>query len=371
MGLHPTLTRAAGLLIGLAASPAASAAQRVAVVVGVTDYASLPDALDLPATRTDLGALARFLEERGGFDQVHLLMDRAATRESVRTVLVETVAPSMRPGDTLLWVFAGQGFGGDFGNPYLLMYDSTLDDTTSAIDFYAFTRDLLRRTPGVNLVVVTDAAHPGALDGVALLGPNAKSLADLSGSFFALSATAPRETSADGVFLPHLLAGLEGRADANEDALVEAAELHRYLLDVVPKQTKEGAHPAEAGEYDPGLVVSVAGGRDRWIERIRQENAEGRREVAFGGPVSYGLIGGGALVAGAFGLYGNVRGRSLCDVEDGVALCQTQPALDRYQRTRQLTSGAYAVGAVMAVTGLGLGFVPLEGGAWLGVQTRF
>lgn len=364
--------RAALLLLGLCSPTLAMAGQRVAVLVGVTDYASLPDTLDLPATRADLPALAAYLEERGGFDKVHVLMDKAATRAAVRTVLVETVAPSMQPGDTLLWIFAGQGFGGDFGNPYLLLYDSTVEDTASTIDFYSFTRDLLRRTPGVNLVVITDAAHPGEQDGVALLGPNAKSLADLPGNFLALSATGPREVSDDGLFLPRLQSALEGKADSNDDKMVGAAELHRHMLEVIARESKDGAHPAEAGSYDPNLIVSFAGGRASFLDQLRAENPDGRREVAFGGPLSFGLMGAGALVAGSLGLYGNVHGRELCAVADGVASCDDQASFILYQRNKTLTHGAYAAGAVLFGAGLGLGFVPLEsGGAWFGVEGKF
>ncbi len=359
------------LLWGLGSAAQAEEGQRVAVLVGVSDYANLPDSVNLPATRTDLPALASYLEQRGGFDKVHLLMDEAATRSAVRTVLVDTVAPSMRPGDTLVWIFAGQGFGGDFGNPYLLLHDSTVDDTTSTIDFYSFTRDLVRRTPGVNLVVVTDAAHPGELDGVALLGPNAKSLADLPGNFFALSATGPRETSQDGVFLPLLLGALQGKADANDDQQVSAAELHRQLLSSVARESKESAHPAEAGGYDPNLVISRAGGRGSLSERLREENVDGRREVAFGGPLSFGLIGAGALVAGGLGVYGNLHGRELCEVGDGQALCEGPEAYILYQRNQMWTHGAYAAGAVLVATGVGLAFVPLEGGGAFSVGWEF
>lgn len=362
----------AALWLGM--SMPAAAAQRVAVVVGLSDYANIPDALNLPSASADAANLATFLDDRGGYDQVFTLMDGAATRQAVRDLVFNQLAPTLQPGDTLLWVFVGHGFGGDFGNPYLLMYDSTIDDPGSAIDLYAFTRDFSRRTPGVNLVLALDAAHAGDIDGTALIGPNAKDLADLPGTFFALSGAGPREILGDGAFLPVFQAGLQGKADDNKDGAVGAGEIFRYVLDAVTRQTKETAHPVEAGRYDPNLVISAAGGRAPLLSLGGGDGAEPVEpgpELRFGGPVSYGLMGGGALVAASFGIVGNLRGRALCDVEDGQALCSSSLALARYNRVRLLTNGGYAAGAVIVATGVGLGFVPLADGAMVTAGVRF
>ena len=56
---------------------------------------------------------------------------------------------------------------------------------------------------------------------------------------------------------------------------------------------------------------------------------------------------------------------------DGVAQCSSEVALERYNQLRLLTHGAYAAGAVLAVTGVGLGFVPLEGGGLVSAELRF
>ena len=358
------------LALGVGLAPSAQAAQRVAVLVGVTDYARLPDALDLPETRAQMTELARALQEDAGFDKVQILLDSAATRANVRNMLVDSVAPSLEPGDTLVWIYAGQGFGGDFGNPYLLLYDSTVDDTTSTIDFYSFTRDLLRRTPGVNVVVITDAAHPGQQDGVALLGPTARNLADLPGNFFALSATGPREVASDGVFLARLSSGLDGKADGDGDHVVSAGELHRYLLDTVARDTREGAHPADAGAYDPNLAISEVGGHGSAGSKSggHHESGAGR---SWGGPVSFSLMGAGALLAGGANLWGHRTAAQLCDLNTGEAVCHSQEAYDHYARVRGLTTGATVAGALLLASGLGLSFVPLEGGAEIQVGGQF
>ena len=359
--------------LGLGVSMPAAASQRVAVVVAISDYEALPDALNLPTAATDAVELSGFLLERGGYDTVFTLTDSLATREALRDLLFNKLAPTLQPGDTLMWVFAGHGFGGDFGNPYLLMYDSRIEEPSSAIDLYAFTRDLSRRTPGVDLIVALDAAHAGDVDGTALIGPNAKDLADLPGTFFAVSGAGPREILPDGQFLPALQAGLQGKADDSKDGSVVAGEIYRYLLDALTRASKDTAHPVEAGRYDPRLVVAVADGRAPLVGLGgREDHDDGQpRDLHFGGPVSAGLMGGGALLAGGFALVGNVRGRALCDVTDGLAQCSSQIALERYNQLRLLTHGAYAAGAVLVVTGVGLGFVPLDGGGLVSAELRF
>lgn len=352
----------------------AAAAQRVAVVVGISDYANLPDALNLPSAAPQVAELATFLDDRGGYDQVYTLTDASATRQALRDLLFNQIAPTLQPGDTLLWVFSGHGFGGDFGSPYLLMYDSVIEDPSTAIDLYAFTRDLSRKTPGVNLALALDAAHAGDVDGTALIGPNAKDLADLPGGFFALSGGGPREILADGVFVPLLQAGLQGKADDNKNGTVEAGEVHRYMLDAISRQSKETAHPVESGRYDVNLIVSVAGGRAPLIALGGGDGSEPREpgpELHFGGPISYGLMGGGALVAASFGIVGNLRGRALCDVADGQAVCSSALALTQYDRVRLITDAGYAAGAVLVATGVGLGFVPLSDGAMVTAGFRF
>ena len=351
--------------LGLLWSTSAEAAQRVAVVVAIGDYPALPEGTELVRARDDARALARFLEDKGGYTTVHLFLDAVATREAVRDLLLKTVLPTLKDGDTLLFTFAGHGFGGDFGDPRLLMYDSKVEDADSALDIYALTRDVVRKAPGVSVVLITDAAHAFAVSDVALLGPNAKSFALIQGPLFALSATGPGETIPDGIFLPALLHGLQGAADANKDDDISASELHRYAINQVAQATKGQVHPAEAGSYSPDLVVSRAPGRSLPVP------SGGGGDRSPSALLSAGLIGGGVALAGTVGVVGNLRARERCDVGDGQALCHTPEDYDQYRTLRGLTYGSYAVGSLMIASGLGLTFLPLEQGAWMGVRGQF
>lgn len=342
----------------------AAAAQRVAVVVAVSQVSSLPPELELKSARDDARLLSRYLEDQGGYEKVYTLMDGVATRSAVVQLLTQTVPSELSPGDTLLVAFVGHGIGGDFGDPYLLLSDSLIPEAaTSALKLYEFSQDLARRLDGVNLIFVTDAAHAGSASGVELLGPSAKSFPNLPGNVFLLSAAGPQETAPEGLFVPLLVEGLSGSADSNQDGAVTASELHRYLLVRAAVVSGDRVHPAEAGSYDPGLVVALAAPRVG-----PTPGHHDRPALRFGGPVSYSLMGAGVALMGSSAIYGQVRGHQLCDWGGAQGPECTSDNAQRYLSARALTYAGYLTGALISATGVGLGFVPLDGGAWVGVR---
>ena len=346
------------LLLGLSWARPAAAARRVAVVVGISQYQSLPAELQLPAARENARA---FLEDEGGYDEVHLLLDGVATREAVQNLLLGTVASELSPGDTLLWAFVGHGIGGDFGDPTLLTWDSHLDDPDgTALHLQDLATALVQKTHGVDLVIVTDAAHDGAANGVAMMGPSAKSWPPVLGNVFLLSAAAPEEVAPDGMFVPLLVEGMRGGADANLDGQVTASELHRHLLVAVAEATGDTVHPAEAGRYDPNLVVSKASRAP--VTAVRPIDpttpAEPVHKRHFGGPVSYSMMGVGALTLG-FGFWSYSKALGLCDSSGQTRVCPDTPEY-RSQKTKAYVG--YGLGGLLLAGGFGLAFVPLDGG---------
>lgn len=354
------------IALGWGLARPAAAAQRVAVVVAVSEVSSLPPELELKSARDDARNLSRYLEDHGGYEKVYTLMDGVATRSAVVQLLTQTIPAELAPGDTLLVVFVGHGIGGDFGDPYLLLSDSLIPEAaTSALKLYEFSQDLARRLDGVNLIFITDAAHAGSASGVELLGPSAKSFPSLPGNVFLLSAAGPQETAPEGLFVPLLVEGLSGSADSNGDGAVTASELHRYLLVRAAVVSGDKVHPAEAGSYDPGLVVALASPRGG-----PEVDRRDRPTLRFGGPVSYSMMGAGVALMGSSALYGQVRGHKLCEFGGPDGPECTSDQAERYLSVRALTYAGYLTGALISATGVGLGFVPLDGGAWVGIRFR-
>ena len=91
--------RAEGLLSrALRRAGFTAAGRQSAVIIGIGDY---DDARfdRLPGAAKDARRLYDFLTERAGFDRVWLLTDAAATKDRLRTVMMDDLRRRVGPGD--------------------------------------------------------------------------------------------------------------------------------------------------------------------------------------------------------------------------------------------------------------------------------
>ncbi|MDP2305963.1 MAG: caspase family protein [Pseudomonadota bacterium] len=254
----------AALALGtlLVATPGASAQEpepkRIALVIGLSSYSRLPAELGIDTARTDAARVASALEQSAGFDQVRLLTDASATLENVQSVLREQVSKEVDYRDLFLFYFVGHGVGGDFGEPRLLFYDTDPDalEATSltAMDLGA---QLQKWIPASRYMVITDAAHEGTLNGLALLGPTGNDWPAIGQKSFILSSAAPRQAVRPGIFAKSFIEGMSGDADSNGDGTVTGSELNGYLVTSVPNATGGVQLPTVQGKYDPNLELAV------------------------------------------------------------------------------------------------------------------
>jgi len=90
-----------------------TAGQRWAVIVGITDYINFDDVEggDLPGAERDARAMRDVLVGRFGFpeENVHMLLNREATRAAIESELTEWLPSVARPGDQVVFYFAGHG----------------------------------------------------------------------------------------------------------------------------------------------------------------------------------------------------------------------------------------------------------------------
>lgn len=247
----------ASLAPALAADPppAASpppAARRVAVIVGIGTWAKLPRTLDLPEGSQQARELAQVLEADAAFDKVHLVLDDLATRSALEGLLLQTLPAQLGPQDTLLVYWVGHGLGADFGEPLLLPYDADparIQDTAMSV------RELGSRLSEVldvaTLALVTDVSHPGSLDGLALVGPNARTWPASPGNLFVLSSASAQEVPANSTFALHFREGIRGMADTSGDHVVSAGEISRYVHDHVVLDSGGRIHPLDGGSFKP------------------------------------------------------------------------------------------------------------------------
>lgn len=249
---------AAGLLLGFGAAEAQEPeAKRIALVIGISSYARLPAELQLESARTDAARVAAALEQAAGYDQVRLLTDASATLENVTSILKEQVSKEVAWRDLFVIYFVGHGIGGDFGEPRLLFYDTDPDALeTTSMTVAALGAQLQQYVPASRYMVVTDAAHPGSLNGLAMLGPTGNDWPVLGQKSFILSSAAPRQTVRPGIFAKSFIDGMSGAADSNGDGTITGSELNGYLVVAVPNATGGAQLPTVQGKYDPNLDLA-------------------------------------------------------------------------------------------------------------------
>lgn len=239
-------------------TPAEPEARQFAVVVGISSYEKLPTELTLHTAATDAGRVALALRESANYDDVRLLTDAQATKGGIEAIFRDELSQVVTWRDTVLFYFVGHGVGGDFEDPYLLVHDSDPADVQgTSISVARLGQDLQTWIPAGNLALVTDAAHEGSLDGLALLGPAAVSWPDMGSSTFLLSASGLREVGVEGAFAPHFIDAVTGGGDADKNGTVTALELRRYLVLAVPQSTGNAQNPSDAGKYAGTLPISV------------------------------------------------------------------------------------------------------------------
>lgn len=226
----------------------------VAVVVGISAYANLPDAVELDFARSDAATVANALESEANFDKVFLLGDGEASRESIRDLLRTEVAQLVGPDDVFVFYFVGHGIGADLGLPTILAHDSTLaNGQEDGFEMEQLARDLQTWTKAGSTLVVTDVVHRNQLDGIFFFGPAADAWPSLPAGWMVMSATQGTTPGKDGAFASRFAAGMSGKADKNYDSYVTAAELFTYLVDDMSDTTQI---PMATGDYDGGMVLA-------------------------------------------------------------------------------------------------------------------
>ena len=233
-------------------------ARRVAVVIGVSAYPGLGPAVSLPSASTEATRLTLALKEEAHFDEVRLLLDSQATVAAVQSLFSVGLKGAIGPQDQLLVYFVGHGIGGDFDDPYLLLYDSqAADPAGTALGIETLSAAIRSSLQPASVVIVTDAVHPGTIQGgFALTGPVASQWPDLGPQSLVISSSSQGEVSQAGAFAKHFSDAITGGADDNDDHFVSASELQRYLLLAVPYETSKKQTPAIAGRFEPVLQLS-------------------------------------------------------------------------------------------------------------------
>lgn len=226
----------------------------VAVVVGLSSYENIPDAVELNFARSDAAVVEKSLRENAGFTKTFLLTDGKATRDGVRELLRTEVAQLVGPNDVFLFYFVGHGIGADLDEPALLAFDSTMETVhEDGFELAGFAKDLATFTQAGTTLVVTDAIHSNQLDGVYFFGPSANQWPAMRPNTLLLSSSQADSPARDGAFGTVFADAIAGASDGNGDGMVTAHELTDYL---VARISPIGQIPVAAGDYAEDMVLA-------------------------------------------------------------------------------------------------------------------
>lgn len=221
----------------------------LAILIGVQDYESLSP---LRYCRADVRLLNETLQDYCGFTRVVTLTDDPV-RDGVRPTLGNLsaqlrlwlkVANTDDYGQVLIY-FSGHGFQDEKGRLYLAPPDcdrQNLELTGLPLSYVKLLLDACTRVP-VKLLIL-DCCHAGETKGggVGSAGDELAREFRSSKGLLTVASCKSDEVSLEwpekgqGLFTYWLCEGLKGRADRDDDRLVDSGELHRYLFSAVQEQ---------------------------------------------------------------------------------------------------------------------------------------
>ncbi|MEI9921997.1 MAG: caspase family protein [Bacteroidota bacterium] len=236
-----------------------------ALIVGVSEYRELPKDAQLVYADDDALSFYKLLisPTGGGADtsNVKLLLNRRATAAEIYAGL-DWLLESER-NDRVIIYFAGHG---DVETKtvrqrgFLLAHDSPragyqAGGTIKIMDIHDYLETLVTKNHA-NVLLITDACRAGKLAG----GDEGQSqttatLQEQWAGIVKILSSQPGEKSAEGelwggghgVFTYHLIGGLKGLADSNNDGTISLRELNLYLSNEVPSATEEKQNPIVSG----------------------------------------------------------------------------------------------------------------------------
>lgn len=254
-----------------------------AAIVGISEYKS-PDIPSLRYADRDAEAFYDFLVtplEAGGRGvskaNIRKLINKEATKTNIQEAIFDFMKSALEEDIAIIY-FAGHGAPDPTrpNVPYLLAYDSDLGRPAATAVKMQEVQDAIRDyIKARKIIVFADACHSAgvstnvAMRGMAnagLINQFLEEIAKAGNSVLTFSASESNEFSQEsqnwggghGVFTYHILEGLKGKADTDEDSIVRLGELVDYVNLSVRRDTKSMQHPTPSPtQWDRNLPVSI------------------------------------------------------------------------------------------------------------------
>jgi len=238
-----------------------------AVVIGIGDYLVLPDIEGAAENARDWG---RYLLTTRGIpnNQVKLLINQQATKESIEAALVEAVR-QVKPGGTFWFIFIGHGAPAPGHEDGLILGVDTMAEELSLVNRGLPQKrvlELIEAGPQEAAVTMFDACFSGTIgDGKTQLVKGSQATVPVKRVDVGVGRTAILSASAEvaGPLPQHnrpaftylMLGAVRGWADKNKDQSVMLSEAFEYTRDVlVTFVTGRSQVPSLAGRKELNLA---------------------------------------------------------------------------------------------------------------------
>ena len=231
------------------------------VSVGINDY-MYDKTSDLTHSIADADSMAYLFSRRNS--EIVTLHNSEATLEKIKKTVSEVFGKSTKR-DIIVFFFSGHGFLADNGSTGgFCPYD--WNQTFSSGLSYDDVRSFFKGQKAFAKILIADACHSGDIrtSHKAEINETQQKMLDKTQIITILSSRG-NEYSFDynnlvnGYFTTHLLEGLKGGADVNNDSLVTTGEISKYLQQHVKESftgsANDAQHPVIWGNYNNNFIL--------------------------------------------------------------------------------------------------------------------
>ena len=262
-----------------------------AVIIAIADYYDAR--LNLQYTVKDAQGFYDVLTdpEYGGIPQDHiqLLLNEKATTRNIKSTLGTWLSRQAKPEDTVIIYYSGHG-APEGDKTYWVTYDADVNDLFASALSNDDIHTMLAMVTSERLITFLDACYSAA---TVVRSDQTRAIpTEIPWEKFAgkgrlvISASDGKQQSVEldelqhGVFTYYLIDGLKGKADTNQDGVVEVDEIWNYVKSQVTDAARKVGHPQTPvfqGTVTAGIPLTF--NVPRLQEKRRQESLESRKDA--------------------------------------------------------------------------------------------
>lgn len=264
---------------GAAENTSAASGKTHVILIGVSEYAFLPEDQQLDFADDDAQLFHDYLKTWGNIE-FKLFLNQEAKRNIVSTELVNTLRFEAQSGDKVIIFFAGHGDVDEYyGDGYLLLNQCEQSNNKPYYDGEALSLERISEIidkadkNGVEVTLIADACRSGSVLSAEankmMSGININTTTMISCQHNEYSEESIKYGNGHGVFTYYLIQGMMGLADSNKDLKISLLELQTYVQTKVVTEREGQQTPVFTGK----LMKEIAPVNEKLLaEAEKQDN---------------------------------------------------------------------------------------------------